>query len=44
MSTATIDPTFALAILQAAKKGVDATVARDETSPGDGAASGTPEE
>jgi hypothetical protein len=34
MSTATIDPTFALAILQAAKKGVDATVARDETNPG----------
>jgi len=34
MSTATIDPTFALAILQAAKKGVDAKVARDETNPG----------
>jgi len=34
MSTASIDPTFALAILQAAKKGVDAKVARDETKPG----------
>jgi hypothetical protein len=34
MSTATIDPTFALAILQAAKKGVDAKIARDETNPG----------
>lgn len=34
MSTASIDPTFALAILQAAKKGVDAKIARDETNPG----------
>ena len=34
MSTANIDPTFALAILQAAKKGVDAKIARDETNPG----------
>lgn len=34
MSTANIDPVFALAILQAAKKGIDAKVARDETGPG----------
>lgn len=34
MSTANIDPTFALALLQAAKKGVDAKSARNETSPG----------
>lgn len=34
MSTANIDPTFALAILQAAKKGLDAKIARDETNPG----------
>ena len=34
MSTANIDPTFALAILQAAKKGLDAKIARDETRPG----------
>lgn len=34
MSTANIDPKFALALLHAVKKGVDARVARDETSPG----------
>lgn len=34
MSTANIDPTFALAFLQAAKKGIDAKIARDETNPG----------
>jgi len=34
MSTANIDPVFALAILQAAKKGIDAKMAREETGPG----------
>jgi len=34
MSTANIDPQFALALTHAVKKGVDAKVARDETKPG----------
>lgn len=34
MSTANITPTYALAIQQAVKKGLDAAVARQETSPG----------
>jgi hypothetical protein len=34
MSQASISPQFALAILQAAKKGIDAKVAREETGPG----------
>lgn len=34
MSNANIDPKFALAILSAVKKGLDAKVARDETDPG----------
>lgn len=34
MTTASIDPKYALAILNATKKGLDAKVARDETSPG----------
>ena len=34
MSHANISPTYALAILQAAKKGIDASVAREETGPG----------
>lgn len=34
MSNANIDPTYALALLQAAKKGLDAKIARDETIPG----------
>lgn len=34
MSTATIPPQYALAFLQASKKGLDAAVARDETEPG----------
>jgi hypothetical protein len=34
MSTANISPTYALAVLQAAKKGIDAKTAREETGPG----------
>lgn len=34
MSNANIDPKYALALLQAVKKGIDAKVAREETSPG----------
>lgn len=34
MSTANISPTYALAVLQAAKKGIDAKSAREETGPG----------
>jgi len=34
VSHANIDPKFALAIITAVKKGLDAKVARDETSPG----------
>lgn len=34
MSNANIDPKFALAILTAVKKGLDAKAARDETDPG----------
>lgn len=34
MSKANIDPKFALALLQAVKKGIPATDARNETSPG----------
>ena len=34
MSTANIDPKFALAITNAVKKGLDAKTARDETDPG----------
>ena len=34
MSTANIDPRFALALVQAAKKGLDADAARSETEPG----------
>lgn len=34
MSQADIDPRYALALLQAAKKGLDAKAARDETEPG----------
>jgi hypothetical protein len=34
MITASIDPKYSLALLQAAKKGLDAKTARDETKPG----------
>lgn len=34
MSTANIDPQFALALITAVKKGIDAKVAREETEPG----------
>jgi len=34
MSQASISPQFALALLQASKKGIDAKVAREETGPG----------